>query len=178
MQKKSDTIRMFWIIKVQPLYKCNKFMLNLEQVAFNIIEERMEKPRTLGEKEHLCHCYACCQVTTATAVQHTEITHESLGKKRWGRNKEFHTSGRGLRAAFILRSTIFVQISNVFGNKINFNFKRSLNMHTSKPSEQPPHTCFWSFHFASALQFQRCSRRRVITSVSVSQVENLDPLSS
>ena len=65
MQKKSNKIGMFWTIKVQPLYKCNKFMLNLEQVAFNIIEERMEKPRTLGGKEHLCHCYACCQVTTA-----------------------------------------------------------------------------------------------------------------
>lgn len=51
-------------------------MLNLEQVAFNIIEERTEKPRTLGEKEHLCHCYACCQVTTAFAAQHTESTHE------------------------------------------------------------------------------------------------------
>lgn len=45
-------------------------MLNLEQVAFNIIEERMEKPRTLGEKEHLCHCYACCQVTTAIRAAH------------------------------------------------------------------------------------------------------------
>lgn len=62
-------------------------MLNLEQVAFNIIEERMEKPRTLAEKEHLCHCYACCQVTTAFAVQHTETMHErSLPvreKKKW-----------------------------------------------------------------------------------------------
>lgn len=100
------------------------------------------------------------------------------GKKSWGRNKEFHTSGRGLRAAFILRSTIFVPISNVFGNKTNFNLKRSLNtpwpLHTSEPSEPPPpffSFFFWSFHFASAFQLQRCSRCRVITSVSVSRAE-------
>lgn len=39
-------------------------------------------------------------------------------------------------------STISVPISNVFGNKTNFNLKRSLNtpwpLHTSEPSEPPP----------------------------------------
>lgn len=86
MQKKSDKIRTFQTIKVQPLYKCNKFMLNLEQVAFNIIEERMEKPRTLGEKQHLCHCYACCQVTTAIRSaahgNHARKKSSHLEKKR------------------------------------------------------------------------------------------------
>lgn len=54
-------------------------MLNLEQVPFNIIEERMQKPRTLGEREHLCHCYACCLVTTAFTARRTEAAHgESL----------------------------------------------------------------------------------------------------
>lgn len=45
----------------------------------------MLKPRTLGEGEHLCHCYACCLVT-AFAVQPAGTVHgESLplgGKKR------------------------------------------------------------------------------------------------
>lgn len=46
-------------------------------------------------------------------------------------------------------STIFVPVSNVFGNKTNFNLKRSLNtpwpLHTSKPSEPPPP--FFPFFF-------------------------------
>lgn len=85
MWKKRDEIRMFWIIKVQPFYKCSKFMLNLEQVPFNIIEERMRSPRTLDEREHLCHCYACCLVTTVFTVQQTETMHEEslpLRKKK------------------------------------------------------------------------------------------------
>lgn len=81
---------------VQPFYKCNKFMLNSEQVAFNIIEERMQNPRTWRERdkvrerereregerdrerenEHLCHCYACCLVTTFFTVQRAEVMHE------------------------------------------------------------------------------------------------------
>lgn len=88
MQKKTNKIRTFWTTKVQPLCKCNKFMLNLEQVAFNIIEERVEKTRMLGEKEHLCHCYACCQVTTAIccAVHGNRAwkTSSHLGKKNQG----------------------------------------------------------------------------------------------
>lgn len=57
-------------------------MLNLEQVIFNIIGERMQKPRTQDERErggggeHLCHCYACCLVTTFFTVQQTEAMHE------------------------------------------------------------------------------------------------------
>lgn len=53
-------------------------MPNLEQVPFNIIEERMRKPRTLDEREHLCHCYVCCLVTTVFTVQQTEIMHEEI----------------------------------------------------------------------------------------------------
>lgn len=124
MQKKTNKIRTFWTTKVQPLCKCNKFMLNLEQVAFNIIEERVEKTRMLGEKEHLCHCYACCQVTTAIrcAVHGNRAwkTSSHLGKKKWGRNDGFHTSERGLRVAFSLGFTIIVYIANVFDNEINF----------------------------------------------------------
>lgn len=85
MWKKEEEIRVFWIIKVQPFYKCNKFMLNLEQVPFNIIEERMQKTRTLDEREHLCHCYVCCLVTTVSTVQQTETMHEEslpFGKKK------------------------------------------------------------------------------------------------
>lgn len=79
MRKEGDKLRMFRIIEAQPFYKCNKFMLNLEQVPFNIIEARMQKPRTLGEREHLCHCYACCLVTTAFSAPRTEAGHgESL----------------------------------------------------------------------------------------------------
>lgn len=93
MWKKGDEIRVFWIIKVQPFYKCNKFMLNFEQVPFNIIEERMQKPRTLDEREHLCHCYVCCLVTTVFTVQQTESMHEEslpFGKKRIKKNSIFH----------------------------------------------------------------------------------------
>lgn len=61
-------------------------MLNFEQVPFNIIEKRMQNPRNLDGREHLCHCYACCLVTTVRAVRQTEAMHEEIlppGKKRW-----------------------------------------------------------------------------------------------
>lgn len=35
----------------------------------------MLNPRTLGEGEHLCHCYACCLVTAFT-VQPAETARE------------------------------------------------------------------------------------------------------
>lgn len=69
-------------------------MLNLEQVAFNIIEKRMQKSQTLDETEHLCHCYACCQVTTVFTVQQTETMHEEslpVRKKKKCRT-QFHLS--------------------------------------------------------------------------------------
>lgn len=60
----------------------------------------MLKPRTLGEGEHLCHCYACCLVT-AFAVQPAGTVHgESLplgGKKKGVKKEEFHISWQPLK---------------------------------------------------------------------------------
>lgn len=76
-------------------------MLNLEQVPFNIIEKRMQKPRMLGEREHLCHCYACCLVTTAFSARRTEAAHgESLPLQKKRRKEEFHISQQPLKEMF------------------------------------------------------------------------------
>lgn len=116
---------MFWIIKVKPLYECSRFMLNLEQVPFNIIEKRMQNPRNLDGREHLCHCYACCLVTTVFTVQQTETMHEESlplwKKKKWLERTPYFMEGfEG--GIFLGGSIIFVWIlaQTDVDNEINF----------------------------------------------------------
>lgn len=156
---------MFRITKVQPLYKCNIFMVNFERVPFNIIEERMQNPRTLvererereREREHLCHCYACCLVTTLFPVQQTETMHEEsfplTGKKS---KKEFHISRRFLMIAFLFGIFVWISAQTGVDNEINLESAKVHHGHNISFCESIPidWLCLFVYtHWHTNMQF-------------------------
>ena len=61
----------------------------------------------MREREHLCHCYACCLVTTFFTVQRAEAMHEESLPLRRERERERERKRRKKKTNSIFHGGVF-----------------------------------------------------------------------